>query len=359
MPSVPIPPDQVRGYHSLDRVALAERMRERGVGTAEALAQRMNVKAETARRVIAGKQVQAGTLMKVCRALGVDDLRPLLSADSPLAATVDAALGGEENSLGVGEWRSAGRPTRWVTAANGLQYRTVLLVNRHLPAKKARGKQYDLASLSDQERTRSAESLRRHPEVCLRLEASPRFPVNLTTLPSADGESWWVVDQWVEGILLEERLLDGPLKGHALVDVAKQSLRAVGELHDQGVVCRELSPKSVWLSQDGGLLLTDFELGKLLDGSPTVSGQWQGANPYRAPEASAPDVDPRADLYSWGRLAAAGECPDRGDEVAALESVEIPDAVRRVVLKCLTPAPSKRPKSADAVRRKLDGWEAA
>jgi len=355
--SVPIPPDQVGGYFVVDRVAVAARMREQNIATVGALARRMNVKAITAKRVLDGHQIQASTLAKLCKALGIDDVRTLLAADSPFASAIDETR--QSVATGVGEWLAAGRPSRWVTAANGLQYRTVPLVNRHLPQKRAVGKQYELEALSDRVREWSAEALRRHPEVCCRLESSPRFPVNLTTLPSADGSHWWVIDQWIEGDRHVERLLDGPLPEDELATLGREVLIGIAELHEQQVLYRELSPASVLLPERGGVLLTDFELGKLLDGAPTVSRDWEGQNPYRAPEVAAPDSDGRVDLYSWGRLvthAAVGECPAVGAEAIALKRVELPERVRRLVLKCVAVAPSKRPTSAAAALKKLGDW---
>ena len=49
------------------------------------------------------------------------------------------------------------------------------------------------------------------------------------------------------------------------------------------------------------MVLTDFELAKLLDGNPTVAGRWPD-DEYRAPEIGEEGIDERADLYSWGRI---------------------------------------------------------
>jgi len=56
-----------------------------------------------------------------------------------------------------------------------------------------------------------------------------------------------------------------------LLDVAS-GLQA---LHNSGVVFRELAPTRVLSgAKDGRAVLTDFELAKLMDGSPSVSSEW-------------------------------------------------------------------------------------
>ena len=88
-------------------------------------------------------------------------------------------------------------------------------------------------------------------------------------------------------------------------------------LHDHGIVRRELTPESIVLREaDSSVLLTDLELAKLLDGSPTVSLRWN-ETPYLAPEVHSGKVDARSDIFSWGQIlyhAATGTRPDEDSE---------------------------------------------
>jgi serine/threonine protein kinase len=108
-------------------------------------------------------------------------------------------------------------------------------------------------------------------------------------------------------------------------------------------------------------VLTDFELAKLLDGSPSVSSEWP-EDPFRAPEleagesVSAADY-PRADLYSLGCLAAAaitGQTPAAGQAASVLRQAALPPRLKRLLADCVRPVPSQRPPGIAPLIKELD-----
>jgi serine/threonine protein kinase len=249
-----------------------------------------------------------------------------------------------------------------LNTSNGLKYFTWKLKHRFESDRFARGKRYDLSPLPTPEQDRLCKYLTRHGDVCNRVGIHPRFPRHLTTVPDPSGQSWWVVDEWTPGRSLAEVLLRGKLERAVLARVMREIAEGLKALHAAGIIRRELSPRFVLLREtDGSVLLTDFELGKLFDGSPTVSADWPG-DPYRAPEIGdepLTEQDQHVDLYSWGRVlvhAASGGLPPMRQEGACLDATGLPPRVREIALRCLAPEAKDRPRTADEVLKAIRYW---
>jgi serine/threonine protein kinase len=200
----------------------------------------------------------------------------------------------------------------------------------------------------------------RHPTVCERIGSHPHLSDNLSTSPGDNEESWWVVDRWIEGRTLAERLGTTAFPQEQLGRLMKEIALGLERLHAAKVVFRELAPSRVIVAQeDGRAVLTDFELAKLLDTARTVSANWPD-DPYRAPEVEDGVASERSDLYSWARIllhAAAGEeLPAKGQDSDALTRVGLPKAVWRVATDCLSVAPSDRPKGIKQVLKAVEAW---
>lgn len=152
-----------------------------------------------------------------------------------------------------------------------------------------------------QEEARIA-TLVRHPNVAALYDFS-RLP---------DG-SYYMVWEFIDGITLEEWLRRyGPLPAPRALDVARQVLAGLAEIHAQGIVHRDLSPDNILLrkTKDGRLLAKIIDLGiaKRVAGDVlqmTISGMFVGKLKYCSPEQAGAlppgqRVDARSDLYSFG-----------------------------------------------------------
>ncbi len=262
----------------------------------------------------------------------------------------------------LNEWRIEERLSRWQDTSNGFQYRFAKLRHRELPNRIARGKEFDLGMLKH-ERERVNDQLRRHPETCDRVGRHPNVAENITATLDLSGSHWWVIDRWVEGTTLAERLLEGPLRRDEAATVMGGIAEGLAALHRAGVVRRELSPRFVILrAEDGAPVLTDFELAKILEGAPTVSKReaWPD-DPYRALEVEAGgDVNEQADLYSWGRILAhvvSGMKLAKGREAETLAKVNLPKPVLDIVTACLRKQRSERPPNIQAVLKAIQSWK--
>ncbi len=113
----------------------------------------------------------------------------------------------------------------------------------------------------------------------------------------------WLAQPRVSGASLAERLIRGPLAAAELPPLADGLLRALEEAHGAGVVHRDLKPAHIVLTADGGVVVLDFGLARIVLGETealTTTGAIVGTPHYMAPEQidqRAP-VGPAADLYA-------------------------------------------------------------
>lgn len=153
-----------------------------------------------------------------------------------------------------------------------------------------------------QEEARIA-TLIRHPNVAALYDFS-RLP---------DG-SYYMVWEYIDGVTLEEWLRRyGALPAARAIEVARQVLAGLEEIHAQGIVHRDLAPDNIMLREDksGRLFAKIIDLGiakrvatEALHGM-TGTGMFVGKLKYCSPEqaGSLPPgdrVDGRSDLYSFG-----------------------------------------------------------
>jgi len=290
---------------------------------------------------------------KIRKALRIERMEALLkSDDSECVAPIVHDK--------IHEWSVEQVLTGWVTASNQLQFQVCRLRHEHV-RRFARGKRYELRAMSTDEQERCRALFTRHAEVCGVIGSHPHVIRNITTCESPQKDAWWVIDEWLDGVSLAETLRETRLSRPSAVTLAKQIADGLHALHLVDIVRRELSPQSILLCRDGShAVLTEFELAKLLDGSPTVSRDEWPTDPYRAPEASSNDVDVRADVYSWGRLVLhllLGQLPLEGQEVAAIRKGRLPSEMEKLLLKCVSVSRRSRPKGFEEVIAAVRPWK--
>ena len=351
------PPEERDGLVHFDKHKLDELRVRKGFSKTK-LAEAADVSRNTVRKALESGGVFPNSALAIAKALELDDPIPLLLSrdkEDPAAEMGEFLIGAQ--------WRPAEYLGPWITASNGLQFRICRMQHDFEETRQGRGKWYDLLHLSTRNRESRRTHLIRHPEVCERIGLHPHLVDNLSNSPGKDDESWWVVDRWIEGETLAERLSGAPYPREQLARLMREIALGLDALHTEKVVFRELAPSRVIVAQkDGRAILTDFELAKLLDTAPTVSADWPD-DPYRAPEVEDGVASERSDLYSWARIllrAASGEeLPTKGQDSDALTRVGLPKAVWRVGTDCLSPAPSDRPKSVQVVLKAIETWAGA
>ncbi len=252
-----------------------------------------------------------------------------------------------------------------VFVANGVSYYVAKLQNQIVKEQFARGKFYDMIRVPQSSLDTLKERLKRHPEVCQRLEKAKatRIGRNCIVEPFLEDTAWWVIDDWIDGETLttilqsDRKLSDGEIK-----TIATEILIGLGELHQNKVAFREMTPDRIYVNDDfSQCILTDFELAKILQDVPTVSGEWRTRNPYRAPENLESSTIgslnyPRTDIYSWAAIVIELFTGDPAAKPEALAAKLSDSSIVTFLLKCRSRDFSKRPTNIEEVQNDWAAW---
>ncbi len=197
-----------------------------------------------------------------------------------------------------------------------------------------------------------------------------------------DGTSL-IVMEYIRGKTLEELLKTaGPPSLGLALEIARQTLRALGHLHAQGFVHRDISPDNLMLAEDAGeprIKLIDLGIAKVLgegDSRLTRTGTFLGKVRYAAPEqfaAGAASTGARGDLYSFGVVLyelLTGIYPISGSDPSSIiaghlfhrpigfedsdRQGRVPLGLRSAVLKALAKKPEERYANAEELARELE-----
>ncbi len=145
-----------------------------------------------------------------------------------------------------------------------------------------------------------------------------------------DAESGaYLVSELIEGWTFREILQRyGPPPLPLGLEMARQSLKALGALHKSRIVHRDVAPDNLMLTRDADGLplvkLIDLGIAKALEEGvgATESGFFLGKPRYASPEQfSAGPADERSDLYSFGVVLyelLTGSCPISGHDPLSL-----------------------------------------
>ena len=206
-----------------------------------------------------------------------------------------------------------------------------------------------------------------------------------------EGETEYLVMEYLEGETLSDRLLKGSLPTEQTLRYGIEIADALDKAHRQGVVHRDLKPGNVMLTKSGVKLL-DFGLAKALLPSPggrgagregltsfptmassplTQEGTILGTFQYMAPEQlEGKEADGRTDIFALGCVLyemATGSKAFSGSSQASLISAimkeeptsmatlqpMMPPALDRVVRTCLAKDPEDRFQTAHDARLQL------
>jgi serine/threonine protein kinase len=177
--------------------------------------------------------------------------------------------------------------------------------------------------------------------------------------------------QYVEGESLADRLRRrGRLPMDESLDIVEQSLLGLAAAHAQGLIHRDVKPGNILLDHaTGQAVLVDFGLARTVDDEAhlTATGTIIGTVEYIAPEqARGLPVDFRADVYALGVLwyqLLAGRLPFEADGPMSMifqhlyedpypldaAAPEVPEALRKIVLRMMAKSPDERYPSCEAV----------
>src|SRR5262245_14503328 len=188
----------------------------------------------------------------------------------------------------------------------------------------------------------------------------------------------FLVLELVEGETLAERIRRGAIPVEDALDIAKHICDALEAAHEKGVVHRDLKPSNIKLTHDGKVKVLDFGLAKAfqedrpptLSNSPTLTGASVpgvilGTAAYMSPEqARGKEADRSSDIWAFGCVLyemLTGHATFQGETIREIVGEvfqaepdwrqlppNTPEAIRRLLRRCLQKDRTRRLKSADA-----------
>ena len=213
--------------------------------------------------------------------------------------------------------------------------------------------------------------------------------VHVDDIEEAEDGRPYIVMEFVEGQSLRRLIQQsGPLPVPRVCSIIKQAAAALGAAHQLGMVHRDIKPDNiVLLAAAAGeqAKVLDFGIAKLKesragDVNLTATGAIIGTPQYMSPEQAmgkrGEELDGRSDLYSLGVVMyqmLTGQLPFAADTTLALlqahafevpraiaevrPDLGLPDAISRVVMRCLAKKPEDRPADAQALIAELERAE--
>lgn len=172
--------------------------------------------------------------------------------------------------------------------------------------------------------------------------------------------SYYIILEWIDrnlDDLLEET---GPWTSwdRLCEEIALPLIDALAYTHLKQVEHRDIKPKNVLVTAGGVPMLADFGIAKIRgDEEETTNtvADWH-SRPYAPPEINA-DVRYVRDIYSIGVLLlqcmSTTKLVSWTDVEQAVQSIDVPPDIRKILATCVATDPSERPKNASELLSKL------
>ena len=191
------------------------------------------------------------------------------------------------------------------------------------------------------------------------------------------GETHYLTMEYVPGEDLKNMIrMSRTMSVGAAVNIARQISEGLAEAHRLGVVHRDLKPGNIMIDREGDVRIMDFGVARTLrEKGVTGAGMIVGTPEYMSPEqVEGQEVDEQSDIYSLGIILyemVTGRRPFEGNtalSVALKQKTEtprnprelnarIPEALNRLILKCLEKDKRKRYAAAEEILAELDQLE--
>ncbi|MCC6212268.1 MAG: protein kinase [Burkholderiales bacterium] len=117
-------------------------------------------------------------------------------------------------------------------------------------------------------------------------------------------EHAYLVMEFFDGGDLNKRLGNKALPPEECLRIFRELMFALGDIHEQGILHRDLKPQNLMFRADGSLAILDFGIAKHIDAiDRTGHGEILGTPRYMSPEqVRGAALDLRTDIYSAGVL---------------------------------------------------------
>jgi uncharacterized RDD family membrane protein YckC len=210
-----------------------------------------------------------------------------------------------------------------------------------------------------------------------RLAASINHPNSVYVYGTEEIDGTPVITmELVPGGTLHDRVkTGGPLPIGEAVDAVLQIIAGLEAAHSAGILHRDIKPSNCFVEPDGTVKIGDFGLSISTlsrgDSALTVAGSILGTPDFSSPEQLRGEaLDVRSDIYAVGvtlYYLVTGRTPFQAENMVALLATvlerpapsprefrkEIPEALARLILRCLAKPAGDRFRSYDELRRAL------
>jgi len=230
-----------------------------------------------------------------------------------------------------------------------------------ISSRRARLKRYHIPTIHSEKHLKEAvRKFQQDMEALSQLEDYPNIvrAYDFFKDPDVD-DTYYLALELVDGRMLREIIDDEtadlslPQSARYLIPVAD----ALAYCHQKGIIHRNLTPYSIYVTDDGQVKLGDFDFARVPAIGQTISktGQVLVENKYIASEQldDPRHADFRADLYSLGVVwydMLFRRPEDEPVRLALVAKSDLPDDVRQLLRSLLAPHPDDRPKSALEVK---------
>ncbi len=146
--------------------------------------------------------------------------------------------------------------------------------------------------------------------------------ITIHDIHEEDGEVFLAME-FVDGVLLSDKLKDGPLKQKELISIATGIADGLNAAHNADITHRDIKSENIIIAKDGQPKIIDFGLAKQKGMSQiTKDGTTLGTQGYMSPEqVQGITTDQRSDIFSFGVVLyqlATGKLPFEGEHEAAV-----------------------------------------
>jgi serine/threonine-protein kinase len=180
----------------------------------------------------------------------------------------------------------------------------------------------------------------------------------------------YITMEFIEGRALDMYLHEGrKFKFSEVVNIAKQTCRALAYAHKQNVVHRDIKPANIIINKEGVIKIMDFGIAKVLEDISKDLTSVSGTPLYMSPEQIlGKDVDFQTDLYSFGATLyelVTGRSPFVNGDIYYHHlhskpkspkeiNASVPEQLSMIILKCLEKDKAHRYKKAEEILADLD-----